>query len=372
MKLIKAAKDLVNQAVRQIDRYQTKKDSPIVTRYSHFNDNCIGGIFKGMVITIAGSSGSGKTHLLQEIEEDMFNKELNPHCDDYVLLRSNWEMTVFKLVMRKLKRTLNITMKTILFTETAKEDKKKFKEVCDSERSDQIFYMEEPTDPKTWYEAVKAFLKLNKKKKHVLVSIDHVSLVRDLFGGKKKAMDDLVEYVNSLKKEFNNVSFILISQLNRDIESRESLKELPPRRSDLYNSDTMFQISDLVLILHNPYRLGYEVYMIIPGLAKNKDTGKIINPRYEYLKKWMHKYEQKKTSFKTKNVLFYHYLKIREIEDMEDIKDIYIESLVSNKSTVKKIEEVIEEVEVKIEGEPKNLKDIEAEYNENDDDFIPF
>lgn len=379
MDIIKGAKDLVDSAVRQIKRYQTKEDSPIVTRYGHFNENCIGGIFKGMIITIAGISGSGKTYLLQELEEDMFNKKLNPNCDDYVLLRCNWETSVFKLLLRKLKRTLSVTMKTILFTETNKEDAKQFKEVCDSERANQIFYLETPTDPKTWYEAVKTFLELNKEKKHVLVSVDHIALVRDLFGGKKKAMDELVEFTNSLKKEFNNVSFILISQLNRDIESRESPKEMPPRRSDLYNSDTMFHISDIVLVLHNPYRLGHDRYMVIPGLGKDKTTGKIINPRYRYLREWMQRPEQAKTSFITKNVLFFHYLKIREIEDMEDIKDIYIEPLISAKPTLKSIVEEEEQMEEKDVYNPKDgldpkstsLESLETKHNKDDDSF-PF
>lgn len=340
LNLIVGAKNLVNKAVKQIIRYQSGEDFPIKTRFWHFNENCLGGIFKGMIITIAGTSGMGKTLFLQKIEEDVFNKDLNPDCDDYILLRCNWEMTVFRLLLRKLRRNLNKKIKDILFNKPIEEEVKQFQEVCDSERSDNIFYLEEPTDPKTWYEVVKAFLQLHKNKKHIIVTIDHIALIRDLLGNKKKAMDDLVEYINSLKKEFDNVSFIILSQMNREIEGRTDIKNLAPKKSDLYNSDTMYHVSDLVMVIHNPYKMGHDKYMVINGLATN-DDGEIINNRYEYLEDFMDKPENKLTNFLTKGNIFYHYLKIREDEDS---KDIAIEKLDFTTDTVQsKVKKMIEE-----------------------------
>ena len=128
-------------------------------------------------------------------------------------------------------------------------------------------------------------------------------------------MDELVEYINSLKKEFDNVSFINVSQMNRDIEGRIDVRHLAPKRSDLYNTDTLFQISDLVLVIHNPYKLGHEKYMVVAPM------------RYHYLIQHMDKPNNKRTNFTTKNLIFWHYLKIREIEDMENIADIHVENL---------------------------------------------
>ena len=57
----------------------------------------------------------------------------------------------------------------------------------------------------------------------------------------------------------------------------------------------------------------------------------IIDPkRYEYLEEWIDKPDNKRSNFNTKNAIFFHYLKIREIEDMETLKDIYVEPLVVN------------------------------------------
>ena len=266
-----------------------------------------------MIITLVGISGSGKSFVLQQIEEDIFNRDLNSNCDDYVLLRANWEMSVFKLLIRKLKRSLNRSVKSILFNETKAEDVEKFKKVCDEERSGNIYYLEDPCDPKTFYETAKAFLTEHKKKKQVVITIDHIALVRDILGNKKKSMDDLVEYINSLKKEFSNVSFIILSQMNREIEGRSDVRFLAPQRGDIYNSDTMYHISDIVLAIHNPYKLRHEKYML-------------VNPdRYSYLTEHMENSANKTTNFKTFNRLFWHYMKLREVNDDNEVQDIHIE-----------------------------------------------
>ena len=369
MSLITKAVDLVNVAVKQIIRYQTREDAPIRTRFDHFNINSLGGIFKGNIITIGAISGSGKSYVLQQIEEDMFDKSLNPDCDDYVLLRCNWEMTVFKLLLRKLKRNLKKSVTDILFNSPQGEDLSKFKSVCDSERSNQIFYLEDPCNPNTWYSAVKAFLNENKHKKHVVVTIDHIALVRDVMGGKKAAMDNLIENINMLKKEFVNVSFIILSQLNRDIESRTDIQNLAPKRSDLYNSDTIFHISDIVLVLHNPFKLGHTLYMNIPGLAVDSE-GNTLDNRYAYLHEYMEKVDNKWTHFMTAGNVFWHYLKVRELE--EGYLDIAVEPFLLPDG--RRLKVTPEGNNVKMEARPKKKKeDLPNLFGtEEEDDEIPY
>ena len=369
MGLITKAVDLVNVAVRQILRYQTKEDAPIKTRFEHFNTNALGGIFKGNIITIGAISGSGKSYVLQQIEEDMFDKSLNPDCDEYVLLRCNWEMTVFKLLLRKLKRKLHKSVTDILFNSPQGDEKDKFKNVCDSERSNQIYYLEDPCDPNTWYTAVREFLNEYKNKKHVVVTIDHIALVRDVLGGKKAAMDNLIENINMLKKEFVNVSFIILSQLNRDIESRTDIQNLAPKRSDLYNSDTIFHISDIVIVLHNPFKLGHNLYMNIPGLATDSE-GNTLDNRYAYLHEHMEKVDNKWTHFLTAGNVFWHYLKVRELE--EGYLDIAVEPFLLPDG--RRLTMTQDGVKTKFESKPKKKKEKLPSLfgTESEDDEIPY
>ena len=78
MKYIKDSKELVENASKLIRKYQTKELTPIKFRRQYMNTNLLGGLYPGNVIGIAGSSGHGKSTLLQELEDDIFDDELNP------------------------------------------------------------------------------------------------------------------------------------------------------------------------------------------------------------------------------------------------------------------------------------------------------
>ena len=91
-KYIKDSKELVENASKLIKKYQTKELTPIKFRKQYMNTNLLGGLYPGNVIGIAGSSGHGKSTLLQELEDDIFNDELNPDNKDYILVRNNYEV----------------------------------------------------------------------------------------------------------------------------------------------------------------------------------------------------------------------------------------------------------------------------------------
>ena len=342
MGVIKKAKELVDQAVVKLKRYQKGLDKPIKTGFPHLDENMLGGIFSGNIMTIAGKSGSGKSYLLQQIEDAMFNRKLNPQCDEYVLLRCNYEMSVFKIVLRKLKKALDKSMKSILFEEVKEYEKPAFEATCNEESNDNIYYMQEPDTPDDWYESVKVFLEEHKDKKQVLITIDHIALVKDILGSKKKAMDNFIEKVNLLKRQFDNVSFIILSQLNRDIEGRTDPRNMAPLRSDLYNSDTIYQISDLVLVIHNPYKDGIDKYMVV---GKSK---------YDYLEEHKQTPQNNTSNFYTFGRIFWHYLKIREIEDLEELQDLHIEVINPNVKVEKVDQREVEKENLFMENEDED------------------
>ncbi|MDC7248494.1 MAG: hypothetical protein PQJ49_01055, partial [Sphaerochaetaceae bacterium] len=106
--------------------------------------------------------------------------------------------------------------------------------------------------------------------------------------------------------------------------------------------------------------------------------------RYSYLIEHMDKPDNKRTNFETYNRIFWHYLKIREIEDMDDIKDIYVERLLppSLKETIEAEEKqkLMEEIQNEGINEGVNegitrhdkLPDDFLEQNEDDGDDVPF
>lgn len=315
--IIKKSKDLVQEAKEKILKLQKGEEIPIITRYDHLNNNLLGGIYNGLIITIAALSGFGKTTILKHIEDDMFDKSLNPNCEETVLLKCNYEMTVFNLLLRRLKEGLRKKMKSILTDKFSEIEEVNFEDIILKESNPNIYYIEKPLLPEEWYETVREFILEHQDKKSILISTDHLGLTKDK-GNKKQAMDEMLEYQNELKKEFSNVSFINLSQMNRELEMRTDIKHMQPKASDLYNSSNIMFISDLVLIIHNPFKLGINKYML-------------FNPsRYPHLEEFMYDSNRDYTNFDTKNAIMWHYIKLRQDDkDPEEEADntLYIERL---------------------------------------------
>ena len=73
---------------------------------------------------------------------------------------------------------------------------------------------------------------------------------------------ELYTMFNKLKKIIP-ISFIVLTQLNRGIESAIRLSEPSqqfPKKADLFASDATYQFSDVVMISVNPQQLGLESY----------------------------------------------------------------------------------------------------------------
>jgi hypothetical protein len=121
--------------------------------------------------------------------------------------------------------------------------------------------------------------------KAVVVMLDHTLLVKKAGGLQDRdLLYDLMAMFNGLKKIIK-ISFVLISQMNRNIEVSERIQNPDlhyPKKQDLFGADACYMYSDLVIVTHRPEMLGIRAY----------------GPR-----RWP-----------TENAIFWHYLKVREGE----------------------------------------------------------
>lgn len=313
-KFIKESKELVEEASKIILQYQNKELLPIKFSRDWVNASMLGGLYPGNVVGIAGSSGHGKSTFLQDLEDDIFNPELNPTCDDYILLRNNYEMSVFKLYLRELKKGVEKKISEILNGPFSEEEVALVERIKEKESNPNIKYFETPQDALTWFKIMCSFCEENKHASHIVVTIDHIALTKQSSLGKKDGIDNLVEYINLLRHTYKNVSFLVLSQLNRNIEERDNPRNSAPKKGDLYQSDFLFQLSDIIIVVHNPFKLGLEEHMVI-----GKDM-------YPHLNQYKKDPSKKTTTFKTKGHIFYHLIKLRE-DDNGTIPDLYIEPL---------------------------------------------
>jgi putative ribosome biogenesis GTPase RsgA len=101
-----------NEIIDYINSRRSGTVKSLKTRWSKFNEACMGGIEPNTIYSIAGISGSGKSSFLNSLETDIYdlNKEV-----DFVVLSFNFEMLSSRQIGRKLSYKLSKTTRHSLY-----------------------------------------------------------------------------------------------------------------------------------------------------------------------------------------------------------------------------------------------------------------
>jgi replicative DNA helicase len=339
---IKQINGLVKDAFVELKKFQSGEKQLVKTGYECI-DSHIGGLLNGDILLISALSGHGKSEMLFRMKKNILDLNVNSEAEDYVFLDISLEMKVFNIVLRGIHREMNKSKKKILFEEFTEEEKEIAKKCYESMKDERQFISQSPTSPDQFYKGCKEFLDGMVDKKAVFVAIDHVLLISG--GDKKKALEDVVEYMNRLKLDYENVYFIMLSQMNRSIMGRISEKNNAaiPNPGDLYGSEFMTQITSYSIALFNPYKVGIDEYI------------KVNTSRYEYLAEHFVSEKGSKASFDTIGKLFYHVLKVREGEAV--FKDLFIEEMDLDSDTLNKLRQ--EKIENKKDNDVAEDEDMD-------------
>lgn len=258
--------------------------------------------------------------------------ELNPKANNFVWFSNSLEMTDLSTTLRDLSKNLGKSLKDIIQSPFTDQDLKIVNQYK-KEKSDGRFYKNQKTPtPDQFLQMCKDFLDENKDKDLAAIDIDHLALVK-AFSNQKQAIDDVIVGCNELKLTYSNSLFIFLSQFNRGILSRikEKSNEMAAQRSDVYQTDTIFQIADDVYALQNPFQLKVEFY-------------RKVNPKaYDYLRSHFGpKSPGGKVSFPTVGKLFIEILKDR-FSDFY-YKDLYIRDIeIPNRFKDDNLEDILPE-----------------------------
>src|SRR5690606_22369672 len=158
-----------------------------------------------------------------------------------------------------------------------------------------------PTTPSEFYASVSEFLEEHKDRDAVFIALDHGLLMSG--SDKQSVLEQLSENINQLKRRYDNVYFILLSQNNRGLLGRavEKNNAAAPNASDVFGSSFLDQLCSFNIILYNPFKLGISQYM------------KVNPSRYEYLSEHFGEEDSKgRVSFETEGKIFAHVVKARE------------------------------------------------------------
>lgn len=274
----------IAEAARQeIDYIKGRRDGTIKslrTPWYKMNKATMDGIEWGSIMTIAGMSGSGKTAILNTLETGLFEK--NPN-QDFGVLSFNFEMSAKRLVGRKISKKLQKSVKELYSADLEKiqELKKQGRNAGDllTQRDIEaaeayiskelahhdIRYVDKSGTVDEIVATIKARFREDdfkqNKDKGLLVTLDHSILVRGE-GTVNEVLYNLAAAFNDLKKQLK-VAFIIVSQLNRDIERHERKERNTlhyPQKSDVFGADALYMYSDVFLITHRPEMLNLTSY----------------------------------------------------------------------------------------------------------------
>ncbi len=276
---------VAQEAINYIAGRREHNITSLKTRWIKFNKQCMGGIEPNTVYTIAGISGSGKSSMANLIQTDII--DLNPN-EDVIVLTFSLEMVGFRQVGRTLSNKLRRTTSTLYSSETDL-DESTFKDVINVSnqlKKYPIYFVDNPSTPTQVNNIIQWFYNKYVKdtNKHFVIIYDHALLTKQE-GSTIETISEL-ERVFIQAKKLPLTSVIQLAQMNRNIEQPERINNPMshyPMRSDLSSSDSIFQASDYVLVIHRPEILNIQEYgpnhlpvnnKVYLHMLKNRDAGK--------------------------------------------------------------------------------------------------
>jgi len=254
------------EILQYIDSRRKGTVKSLKTRWHKFNRQCMGGIEPNTIYTICGISGSGKSSFANSLETDLF--ELNP-TEDFVVLSFNFEMLASKQVGRKISARLKKTTTELYSglddprTNLSDQDYEQVIQQAEKIKHYPIYYVDRPGNVEEIRNTIIDFYKNVVKGRWLLIIIDHTLLIKDKRGeSERRVISDMQRIFMELKK-YGKTSIVQLSQMNREIEDKDRISNHLlhyPVRRDIAASDSVFQVSDVVMVLHRPELLGIRKY----------------------------------------------------------------------------------------------------------------
>jgi len=300
--VVKTFDEAAAEARAKVSLERSGKQLGLLTRFEGINAAMLKYFRFGHVTMLAGASGSGKSAILNMIEDDFTNKAINgKFYGEVMLIACKYEMAASDELLRTISGKLEKSYGYLLSAERD-ADTKEYNSITDSEfdaiqaqlealKGRDIYYIEVAGNLIQLYNTVVYYKGLFSNKK-IVVTIDH-----SLLSVKLDEKDDLALMSNTAHcamkmKKALGAMVIFINQLNGEIEKSQR-KENPalhyPQKTDIHCGNQLFWACDDVWTFHRPELIGIDLYGkrkiptkdLIHGLLLKARFGTMANVWFE-------------------------------------------------------------------------------------------
>ena len=250
------------QALDYALKRRTGEIKSIKTPWMKFNEASMNGLEWNSLTVIAGRPGSGKTLIGSMISREAFR--LNPD-QDFCVLDFQFEMLSRNIAIREISGGTGINSRKLVSVSgtMSDEDLESAKKYCEANKHREIYTYEKPLTVEQMRSAILAFYEIQKKP--ILITLDHSLLLKK--SNTEASMQDSLYHLGNMLAETRRiipVAFIVLSQLNRDIEAQERIKPGTVgnwvKDSDVFGSDALLQFTDILIGINRPAKYGINVY----------------------------------------------------------------------------------------------------------------
>lgn len=255
----------ISQAYQAALDYMQKRKvgdiKSIKTPWSRMNQVTMDGLEWNNIIVIGGRPGSGKTMLTNLITREAFR--LNPD-QQFGVLDFQFEMIARTIAMREFSGAIKKSMKQLSSCgeELSDDDLAAAVRYTKENGNKNIWTIDKPMTVKEIQSKIEECV--SKFNMPFIVTLDHSVLVAKSSTEKDQfdTLHNLAKMMTHLKK--HPVMFIVLTQLNREVESIERQKPGTYGNyifdSDIYGGDALLQHADIVLGINRPSKYNLRVY----------------------------------------------------------------------------------------------------------------
>jgi hypothetical protein len=293
---VKTTEDAIKEAIQKVALERSGEQLGLLTRFENINAAMMKYFRFARVTMIAGASGSGKSAILNMIEDDFTNSAINGKFKKRVILIAcKYEMSAADELLRTTSGRMSKSYAHLLSSERNKETKE-YNRISDEEfeairaqlealKGRPIHYIEVAGNLHQLYATVAWFREQNPDA-DLCVTIDH-----SLLSLKLDEKDDLALMSNTAHcamkmKKVLGAMVIFINQLNGLIES-SIRKENPnlhyPQKIDIHCGNQLFWACDDVWVFHRPEVINLDLYGKSKIPTKNLIHGSCIKSRFNFM-----------------------------------------------------------------------------------------